>query len=289
MINQTLQAFSARVRLLCAVVIIFCGTNASAANKLVSINLCTDQLVLLFAEEEQILSLSNLSHDESGSFLYQQARQYPVSKGETEHVLKMQPDIIFAGEYTTRYTVQLLRDIGYEVVTLPIANTLEQMYENMLKVSALLGHAEKGNALVASLRARVDIQRSLFAGESGTRPTAAFYDANGYTVGRDTLRGEVLALAGWSNVSAKWGITHYGSLPLESMVTLSPQAIIESPYGEGTYSRGQQMLSHPALHANGLDPLLIRVPSRQTICAGPWTVDLIELLVQKRQELHQSQ
>ena len=34
-----------------------------------SINLCADQLVLLLADDDQIRSLSNLSHQEAGSYL----------------------------------------------------------------------------------------------------------------------------------------------------------------------------------------------------------------------------
>ena len=36
--------------------------------RIVSINLCADQLLMSFADDEQILSLSNLSHDAAGSY-----------------------------------------------------------------------------------------------------------------------------------------------------------------------------------------------------------------------------
>ena len=48
--------------------------NVPAANAapvtVASINLCADQLVLLLADDEQILSLSNLSHRSAGSYYY---------------------------------------------------------------------------------------------------------------------------------------------------------------------------------------------------------------------------
>ena len=45
-----------------------------------SMNLCTDQLVLLLADEDQILSLSYLSHD--GKALFMQIKRAPIPQIE---------------------------------------------------------------------------------------------------------------------------------------------------------------------------------------------------------------
>ncbi len=263
------------------------STSASPIAKpsVASINLCTDQLVLLLAEHEQILSLSNLSHDKSGSYLYKEAASYPVTKGESEAILAMQPDVILAGQYTTKQTVKLLRELGFRVELVPIANTLNQLYDNIINVATWVGDVEKGERMVSAMQQRVSRLGAKLAEDVRVNPSAAFYDPNGYTVGDKTLRGQVLKLSGWTNVATQWGIEHYGTLSLESMVTLAPDAVIDSPYSVGTYSRGQQLLKHPALHAQGLDTVVIGIPSRQTICAGPWTVDMIELLSEKRSDL----
>jgi len=258
---------------------------ASSLPRVASINLCTDQLVLLLAESEQILSLSNLSHDSAGSYLYKQARQYPVNKGESESILALEPSLILGGQYTTKHTMKMMVELGFRVELVPIANTLDQLYDNITNVAAWLGQVDKGTALVDRLRKRVTLQQQSLARQSQINPTAAYYDPNGYTVGRKTMRGHALELSGWTNVAAEWGIEHYGAMPLESLVTLAPDALIDSPYSEGTYSRAQQVLLHPALHQRGLDPMVISIPGRQTICAGPWTVDMIEMLTAKRLEL----
>lgn len=258
------------------------SANADNPPTVASINLCTDQLVMLLAEPDQILSLSNLSHDQAGSYLYEQARQYPVNKGESEAILALDPELILAGQYTTKPTVKMLSELGFRVELVPIANTLEQLYDNITNVATWLGRSEKGVAMVANLRKRVAVQQQHLASQTVTNPTAAYYDPNGYTVGAESLRGLALTLSGWTNVAAKLGIEHYGSMPLESVIGLDPDAIIDSPYSVGTYSRAQQLLQHPALRNRGLNPLIISIPSRQTICAGPWTVDMIELLAAKR-------
>ena len=261
---------------------------AKDAPRVASVNLCTDQLVLLLADSDQILSLSNLSHDSSGSYLFEQARQYPANNGESEQILALKPDLVLAGEYTTRHTVKMLADLGFRVETVPIANTLDQLYNNITQVAGWLGREEKGVSLVAQLQQRVALQQQGLAAQSPVNPSAAYYDPNGYTVGQETLRGRALLLSGWRNVAAESGIEHYGSMPLESLIAAAPDALIDSPYSEGTYSRAQQVLNHPALHRDGLDPMVISVPGRQTICAGPWTVGLIEQLTMKRLEMTQN-
>jgi len=249
-----------------------------------SVNLCADQMVLLLAEPRQIVSLSNLSHDKAGSFLHHKALQYPVNNGNSEQILALEPELVIAGEYTARFTLKLLRELGMRVETIPIANSLEQLYTNIENVAKWLGRAEHGETLATRLRDHVAQLQLNQRAYTGAMPTAAYYDPNGYTVGSDTLRGQVLALSGWHNVASDRGIVHYGSLPLESLISLAPDAIIDSPYSVDTFSRGQQMLQHPALLKSGLDPLIISIPSRQTICAGPWTVDMLERLVQERDQ-----
>lgn len=258
-----------------------------------SINLCTDQLVLLLAEPHQVLSVSELSHQSAGSFLYEKARQFPANTGSSEHILTLAPDVVVAGQFTTKATISLLRELGLQVEILPIANSLADLYANIRSVAGWLGQHEKGEAMVLELKQRVasllnQNNAEPFTHSEAARPgsfIAAYYDPNGYTVGPNTLRGQVLALAGWENAAEHFGIQHYGSMSLESLVRVSPDAVIDSPYSLGTYSRGQQLLQHPALRASGLNPMVIRIPSRQTTCAGPWTVDMIEYLVSKRAEL----
>ena len=95
-----------------------------------------------------------------------------------------------------------------------------------------------------------------------------------------------MARAGWHNVAVDKGIESYGVLALEDMIQLAPQALIESPYSRGTYSRGQMLADHPALRQAGLDPMIISLPSNWTICAGPWLIDVIEQLVDARERLN---
>lgn len=246
-----------------------------------SINLCADQLVLLLADDEQILSLSNLSHRPAASYFYKKARSYPVNKGHSEPILNLNPDVVIVGQYSNVHTVNLLHEVGLQVKTLPIANDLHTLFENISSVAGWLGKQQSGDLIVASLKQRIaSLQNAATPG-----PVAAVFDPNGYTSGKSSLRGQMMELAGWQNAASIAGIENYGKLTLEEIISLAPDALIESPYSPGTYSRAQIMSQHPALLGAGLRPHIINIPSRMTICAGPWTVDVIEQLQAERIKL----
>lgn len=257
-----------------------------------SINLCADQLLILLAEPEQILAVSNLAREAAGSHFVERARHLPVTDGNAEQILAMQPDLVIAGAYTTRYSVNLLRSLGTRVEILPIANSIEDMFSNLQRVAGWLGQQQKAAVMIKQLRSRLESVRSrqtqiANSRQGEQRSLAVVYDANGFTVGPATLRGEMLELAGWENVARQEGIETYGNLTLETLVKLSPHAIVESPYQGDSYSRAQRYAQHPVLRSSGIDPMIIRLDSSDTVCAGPWSIDLVEQLQQARMELVQ--
>ena len=265
-------------------ILLYLPSQIAANERVASINLCADQLLLSLADDDQIISLSNLSHQKAGSYHFEKARNFPVNEGHAEQILNLKPDVVIVGQYSSAYTVATLRDAGLQVQTLPIANSVEMMFENIELVSSWVGRAERGRVMVSNLREKL----SWLSPPEEPRPLAAAFDPNGYTSGASSLRGEMIERAGFRNAASDAGIESYGKLSLESMIQLKPDALIESPYSPGTWSRAQAMSQHPALRGAGIDPQIIPVPSRMTVCAGPWTLDVIAQLHAARIELMSS-
>jgi iron complex transport system substrate-binding protein len=269
------------------------GANLYAsAPSVLSINLCSDQMVMLLAEPSQIKALSTLSKDSAGSYFHRLAREFPQADVQAEDILPLAPDLVLTGPYTPRHTSTLLAELGLRVESLKIANSLEDMFANMLLVGRILDQEVKAAAVVKSLRerlailkTRVNLLDSRMHNNGQNRPKAAVYDANGYTVGQLSLRGEAMRIAGWHNVAEDKGIKSYGVIHLEELIQLAPDALIESPYSPDTYSRGQMVAKHPALLQAGLNPIVVSLPSNQTICAGPWSVDVVAQLLDAREQL----
>ncbi len=265
---------------LCVLFALLNASSALAANKprVASINSCTDQLALTLADPEQILSLTYLSHERSASVLRDKAISFPTNTAHAEEILALAPDLVLAGAYTSKYTIQLLRDAGVRVETINIASSIDDVMNNILMVGEWLDQSDTATAIVDNLKTRI----SLLPDVPKQRPRAAIFDPNGYTVGANTMRGQILELSGWHNAATDRGVQYYGTLALESLLKLNPDILVASPYSADTWSRAQALSRHPALQQSGINADVVNIPSAKTICAGPWTIGVIEELAQVR-------
>lgn len=214
---------------------------ADAPERVVSMNLCTDQLAMMLAAPGQLVSVSHLATEVQSSSMVEQARAYPMNRGQVEQVFLLRPDLVLAGTYTQVATVDLLRRLGVEVVQVPPATSLAEAVEQLRTVGRALGQEAKANALAEDFAAEIAAARF-----DGPARTAAFYYPNGYTTGSGTLANEVVELTGFVNIGATSGVTGGGILPLERLVMAGPELIVTSERYPGA-SRSEDILVHPAL------------------------------------------
>ena len=216
---------------------------ADAPARAVSMNLCTDQLAMMLAAPGQLVSVSHLASEVQSSSMVEEARAYPMNRGQVEQVFLMRPDLVLAGTYTQVATVDLLRRLGVEVVQVPPASSFLDAVEQVRIVGRALGQEPKANAMADAFAAEIEAARF-----DGSPRTAAFYYPNGYTTGAGTLANEVLELTGFTNIGATSGVTGGGILPLERLVMAGPELIVTSERYPGA-SRSEDILVHPALRA----------------------------------------
>src|SRR5688572_31875691 len=67
---------------------------ASAALKVASLNLCTDELLLLLAAPDQIVSVTHLAQQPAETPLWRLARRYRSNDGSLLSVAGLKPDLI---------------------------------------------------------------------------------------------------------------------------------------------------------------------------------------------------
>ena len=99
---------------------------AGPPGRVVSMNLCTDQLAMLVAGPGQLHAVSQLARDPESSVMADEAQAYAVTHGLAEEVFLMQPDLVIAGSYTTPATVAMLRRLGFPVEIFPPASSRSQ-------------------------------------------------------------------------------------------------------------------------------------------------------------------
>jgi len=85
--------------------------------RVVSLNVCTDQLLALLAPE-QIAALSVLSRDPALSVVAEQSARLPVVRADAEAVLRLTPTLVLAGPYGAQSTLAALERRGVPVMRL---------------------------------------------------------------------------------------------------------------------------------------------------------------------------
>jgi hypothetical protein len=73
--------------------------------RIVSLNMCTDDLLLRLADPARIASVTWLSRAQRGSNVADIAARLPVNHGLAEEIIPLDPDLVIAGTFSTRTAV----------------------------------------------------------------------------------------------------------------------------------------------------------------------------------------
>nr|WP_235829747.1 ABC transporter substrate-binding protein [Frigidibacter oleivorans] len=247
--------------------------------RVVSMNLCTDQLALLLAAPGQLVSVSHLAADPRASALAGAAAALPANRGLAEQIFLMRPDLVLAGSFSNPATVDLLRRLGVRVESFAPETGMEDIRAAIARMGALLGRQAEAAAMLARFDA--DLAR-LAAGAPARRPRAALYDANGWTSGDASLAGQILRLAGFDNVAEAAGLHRGGTLPLERLVMADPDLVVSAARRPAA-SRAEEVLDHPALAA--LAPGRHVTTGADWVCGTPFVLRAAADLAARRPAL----
>ena len=245
--------------------------------RVVSMNLCTDQLAMMLAAPGQLLSVSYIARDTRASAMAEQAKDYPVNHGLAEEIYLMQPDLVIAGAFSTRATVDMLRRLGVPVEVFDPANSLEEVRDRIARMGAVLHREEAAGALIA----RFDADLAVLAGEPRRRPRAVLYYANGYTSGDRTLAGQILRAAGFDNAAAGAGHAGGARLPLEVLAMIDPEAVITAQPYPGA-SRSEDILEHPVVRHLRRTRAGAVLTDHDWVCGTPYVLRAVRHLAQAR-------
>lgn len=248
--------------------------------RVVSMNLCTDQLAIALAAPGQLISVSYLAHDPRSSAMVEEAAAWPVNHGLAEEIFLLQPDLVLAGSFTTRATVSMLTRLGIPVVQFEPAYSLADVRQGMLD----MGRALHREAEAEAMAQQFDIDLALLHAEITHRPTAALYYASGYTSGDRTLAGQILVAAGFDNVAPRAGVSDSGVLPLERLIMANPEMVISGRPFPGA-SQAEELLRHPALMAQRAGRPGTGLSDRDWVCGTPYVLRAIATLREARRAM----
>lgn len=230
---------------------------------IISLNPCSDAVLAEVADPGQVLALSHYSSDPSSSSMdVAVARRFPSVSGSVEEVMALAPDAVITGTFVGPAMADAFAKLGVRLEKVPIATSVAESKAQVMQIAQLVGHPERG----AALNRRIDAALAKAAPPTGSAPVSAVvWQSGGIVPGGNTLIADLLGRTGFTSFSAAKGMGQAELLPLETMLSDPPQAILAAGNPQAEEDR---MLAHPALktlahtrHA-AFDPSLLW-------CGGP--------------------
>ncbi|MBA2413827.1 MAG: ABC transporter substrate-binding protein [Burkholderiaceae bacterium] len=259
------------------------GSNA-APQRIVSLNLCADELVLRLAPPGVVKSVTWLARDPALSNVSVQARYVPVNRGLAEDVVPLAPDLVIAGAQTTRTAVALLQRLGIPVLELSVPSSVEEAFAQIATVAAAVGAPAQGAQLIADMKQAFAASPSVLTFISAG-PIAAVYQPNGFTIGSGSLINDLLKRAGLRNLAVERRIDNYGALSLELLLFAQPDLLIMNAVENRGPAMAYEILRHPAVMSWYGEARVVSLPSAWWSCPGPRLVDAVQRLRHAAQQL----
>lgn len=255
---------------------------AQEAPRVMSLNVCTDQLVLAMADPRRIVSLSVLSDEPDYSYLHADAKAFPKNAGVAEEVFVARPDVVVTGTYSLHNTTQLLRHLGLRVEEFGYTQTLDTIVADIRRMGVILGESARAEAMASTFERDL---AELRVPTEAPRPTAVIFGQNGVATGAGTLADSVLKAAGFRNLAAERGFSGMAPYPLELLITDRPDVVLLAARLDDAPALADQVTRHPAIAASGALAATGIVPRGSWSCGGPFTLEAVRALRALRDEI----
>ncbi|KAF0112735.1 MAG: iron complex transport system substrate-binding protein [Hyphomonadaceae bacterium] len=241
-------------------------------NNVMSLNACTDQLLISLGDENQIASLTHYAKDEITSPISEIAALYPSNHMLPEEIIASSPDLILTGPYDRDATSKVIAALDIEVARFDVASSIADAKHLVTKAGAVLRQIDKA----AQLNLEID---AATAPINAAPITALIYYENGYSAGRDTLIDEVMNRAGLINMAPYYGVGKWGHVDLEQIIANPPQIMI-LPQNIGTDIANP--LRHGVFSSPNLRMQIAYLPNNLGYCGGAVIIELAQHLKQIR-------
>lgn len=232
--------------------------------RIVSLDLCADQLLVALADRNQIAGLTEWARDPRLSAVAASARGLPFTHRGAEEVLALRPDLVIGGAPRTRAVLGKLMPSA-RMIDGPTGDDVSAIERSIAAIAEATGHPERGRAAIARMRREL----ARVGPPPGRGRVAAFYQRQGYLTGAGTLVDDMMRRVGLVNLATRLGRPALSSVSLEEMALARPEFLLMDEATRRDADRGTAALHHPVLDSAVPPRRRLYVPQALTVCGGP--------------------
>ena len=207
--------------------------------KIVSTTLAVDEFLVDLVAPENILAVTQMSTDAGISNVAGKTDAIET-KFETvtaEQVLALNPDLVIIPSYVSGEVLDQIESAGITTYQVVDDSSFEGILKTVETLGQIVGEEENAAALVADIKKRIDTLEAN-AEKVETKPRVLYYTEYLSSVTDNTTIGEMINLAGGTNVIKEAGIVgdsypDYPNVSKEVLVQLKPEVIFTTAWGAG--------------------------------------------------------
>jgi iron complex transport system substrate-binding protein len=241
--------------------------------RIVSINLCADELLLRLADPGQIAAVTVYPKTDEAETVLKQNPAIRKIDGHAEEILGLHPDLVLTGPYAHRETVAFLKKRGVRILQVGLPKDFDDIYRNISMMAGAAGCPNRAQTVIRKMKEELAAY-----GNEGRGTKALFLQSEGYVPGRDTFENVVIRAAGLSNIAEAEGIREYGRLSLERIIELRPEVMIFTGDQKEKPSVRGGVLSHRAIRKAVPGARAVILPACLLNCGSPASVEAVKLL-----------
>ncbi|MGA2977602.1 MAG: ABC transporter substrate-binding protein [Spirochaetia bacterium] len=204
---------------------------AQKPQKIVSLTLPTDEILLSLVAKHRIAAVTGFSEDPAVSNVASQVFDVPVKMTQlnVEVVIALQPDLVVVADWTDAASVKLLRDAGLAVYQFKSPISVKEIEDRITSIGAAVGEEDAAGKLTRWMDGRLAAVTAKLAGLApGKRLTVMDYNTWGTSMGAGSSWNEIVRLAGCTSAVADLKADQYGSVTIsrEMLLQLDPDILM---------------------------------------------------------------
>ena len=240
--------------------------------KIVSLDLCSDQIVLILADKNQVAAISTAAEDVY-SFYRQKAFYFPKTRGTIEEIIMLEPDVVLQTYSATMNMGEMVERIGASLIELNFGNKPETLYKNIELAGKVLGQKDRAFQFNKIYAGRINKIKN----QPRSKLKIAYITPSGVTAGTGTSVDDIIKLSGFESYAAAHNFKGWINLPIENLIMDPPDIFITGYFEDEAVTQSNWSLArHSSLIKMMENIPTVNIPSSYLSCNGLFIVDAAE-------------
>lgn len=270
--NQTVSAWLRNSFFYAFFLILWGGGNCYSEERIVSLNVCTDELLLQLAEPAQIAGVTRLHHSPLAQAVLKRHSEIARLDSNIESLIKVQPSVVLAGPFSNQLLVEELKRLKVFVMNVAVPRNWNELVAVAEQITELTKQKEK----LKRFREQIEMLKKKKHAPKWKGERAVFWSAAGHVAGRRTFEDTILETLGMTNAVKEEG---YAFMSLENLIALNPQIILVTQNSQNKNSWSHDTLFHPALKQALPNLKYLEISEEAVSCASLYTVQVLNELM----------